>query len=60
MTPAIEEYVALLRIILSNPNKVFWKKTKSVGFVKKMSQITQIMSVDAKVIEQAKKKKGKK
>ena len=39
MTPTIEEYIALLRIETSNPNKVFWKKTKGVGFFKKMSEI---------------------
>ena len=39
MVPTIEEYIALLRIETPNPNKVFWKKTKRVGFVKKMSQI---------------------
>ena len=56
MTPTIEEYTSLLRIGTSNPNKVFWKKTKRVGFVKKMSQI---MGIDAMVIGQVKSQKGK-
>ena len=54
MTPTIEEYAALLKISPPNPDKVFWKKTKGVGFVKKM---TQIMGIDAKVVDQARKKK---
>ena len=29
-TPTIEEYTALLKIETSNPNKVFWMKTKGV------------------------------
>ena len=37
LTPTVEEYIALLRIEISNPNKFFWKKTKGVGFIKKMS-----------------------
>ena len=51
MTPTIEKYIALLRIVISNPDKVFWKKTKGVRFVKKMSQI---MGIDAKVSGQMK------
>ena len=37
MVLTVEEYTALLRIETSNPNKVFWKKKKGVGLVKKMS-----------------------
>ena len=47
MTPTIKEYIALLIIGTSNPNKVFWKKTKGVGFVKK---IYQIIGIDATII----------
>ena len=53
MTPTVEEYVALLRIALSSLYKVFWKKTKGIGFIKKMAQI---MGIYAKVIDQVKKK----
>ena len=35
MTPTIEENTTLLRIMTPNPNKVFWKKTKGMGFVKR-------------------------
>ena len=37
MTPIIEEYTTLLKIETSNPNKVYWKKTKRLEFVRKMS-----------------------
>ena len=37
MVPTVEEYIVLLQIEISNPNKVFWNKTKGVRFVKKMS-----------------------
>ena len=47
MTQTIEEYIALLKTKTFNPNKVFWKKTKGVGFVKKMSQI---MGIDRTII----------
>ena len=56
MTPTIEEYTSLLKIVTSNPNKIFGKKAKGVGFIKKMSQI---MGIDAKVISQVKSQKGK-
>ena len=56
MTPTITEYTNLLRMETSNPNKVFWKKTKGVGFVKKMSLI---MGIDATIIGQMKVKKEK-
>ena len=56
MVPIIEEYTTLLWIETSNPNKVFWKKTKRVGFDKKMSQI---MGLDAMIIGQMKSQKGK-
>ena len=36
-TPTVEEYAALLRISLPNPNKVFWKKSKKVPFRKKLA-----------------------
>ena len=48
MTPTIEEYATLLKIAPPNTNKVFWKKTKSIGFRKKM---VQKMGVDVKVID---------
>ena len=47
MTLIIEKYTALLKIVTSNLNKFFWKKTKRVGFVKKM---LRIMGIDAKII----------
>ena len=56
MTPTVEEYTALLRIKTPNPDKVFGKKIKGVGFFKKMSQV---MGIDAKVISQMKRQKGK-
>ena len=52
----IGEYIALLCIETSNPNKVFWKKMKGVSFVKKMSQI---MGMDMTTISQMKTTKGK-
>ena len=36
MPSTVEEYTALLKIVTPNLEKVFWKKTKGVGFVKKM------------------------
>ena len=56
MIPTVEEYKTLLRIETSNPNKVFWKKTKEVGFVKKMFQI---IGIDVTIIGQMKSQKGK-
>ena len=56
MVLTVEEYIALLRIEMVNPNKVFWKKIKGVGFIKKMSQI---MGLDATIICQMKSLKGK-
>ena len=55
MTLTIEKYSALLRIVLPNQDKVFWKKAKGVGFIKKM---TQIMGIHAKIIDYVKKQKG--
>ena len=56
MVPMIEEYISLLRIGVPNPNKVFRKKTKGVGFVKRMSQI---IGLDMAAIGQMKTMKGK-
>ena len=56
MVSTIEEYTALLRIEIPNPNKVFWKKMKGVSFVKKMFQI---MGMDMTTISQVKTMKGK-
>ena len=55
MVPTVEEYTTLLRIRVSNPNKVFWKKMKGIGFVKKMSQI---IGLDMTTIGQIKIMKG--
>ena len=49
MTPTIEEYSFIL-------SKVFWKKVKSAGFKKKLSQL---MKVEEAVVEQNITKKGK-
>ena len=38
----VEEYAALLRISPSNPNKVFWKKSKKVPIRKKLAQMTNM------------------
>ena len=46
MVSTIEEYTTLLQIETPNPNKVFWKKTKGVGFIKKMLQITGLDMMD--------------
>ena len=46
----------MLRIKPRNTNKVFWKKVKSVGFKKKLSQL---MKVEEAVVEQNIRKKGK-
>ena len=42
----MEEYAALLRISPSNPDKVFWKKSKKVPFKKKLAYM---MNVNASV-----------
>ena len=56
MTLIVEEYTTLLKIVTPNPDKVFWKKTKGVRFVKKISQV---LGIYAKVIGQMKRQKGK-
>ena len=56
MTPPIEEYSFMLRIEPQNADKVFWKKVKSTGFKKKLSQL---MKVEEAIVEQNIKKKGK-
>ena len=56
MVLIIEEYTTLLQLDVSNPNKGFWKKTKGVGFVKKISQI---MGLDMTTIDRMKSMKGK-
>ena len=56
MVLTVEEYRTLFQIKIPNPNKVFWKKVKGVGFIKKMSQI---MGLDATIIYQMKTMKGK-
>ena len=56
MTPTIEEYSFKLIIEPQNADKVFWKKVKSAGFKKKLSQL---MKVEEAVIEQNISKKGK-
>ena len=56
MVLTIKEHIALLRIEIPNPNKVFWKKMKGMSFVKKMSQI---MGMDMITISQVKTTKGK-
>ena len=56
MVLTFEEYTSLLWIEISNPNKVFRKKMKGVGFFKKMSQVT---GLDALIIGQIKSLKGK-
>ena len=42
LTPTMEEYTALLRISPTNPNNVFWKKSKKVLFRKKLAQMTNM------------------
>ena len=56
MTPTIEEYSFMLRKEPQNTDKVFWKKVKSAGFKKKLSQL---MKVEEAVVEQNIRKKGK-
>ena len=56
MTPTIEEYFFMLRIEPQNTDKVFWKKVKSAGFKKKLSQL---MKVEEAVVEQNIRKKEK-
>ena len=56
MTPTVEEYSFMLRIEPRNVNKVFWKKVKSAGFKKKLSQL---MRLEETVVEQNIRKKGK-
>ena len=56
LTPTVEEYAALLRIFSSNPNKVFWKKSKKVPFRKKLAQMT---NMDASVFVPVTRLKGK-
>ena len=48
MTPTIEEYSFMLRIEPRNAEKVLWKKVKSAGFKKKLSQL---MKVEEAVVE---------
>ena len=52
----MEEYTALLRISLPNPDKVFWKKAKMVPFRKKLAQM---MNVDASLLVSVIRLKGK-
>ena len=52
----VEEYAALLRISPSNPDKVFWKKSKKVSFRKKLAQMTNL---DASVFVPITRLKGK-
>ena len=56
MPHIIDEYATLLKITPPNSDKVFWKKTKNVRFRKKL---VQIMNINAKIIDQVKKQKGK-
>ena len=56
MTPTVEEYSFMLRIEPWNIDKVLWKKVKSAGFKKKLSQL---MRLEETVIEQNIRKKGK-
>ena len=56
MTPTVEEYAALLKISLPNPDKVFWKKPKKVPFRKTLAQM---MSIDASIFVPMTKLKGK-
>ena len=56
LTPIVEEYAALLRISLPNPNKVFWKKGKKVPFRKKLAQM---MNIDARFLVSTTRQKGK-
>ena len=56
MTPIVEEYAALLRISLPNPNKVFWKKGKKVPFRKKLAQM---MNIDARFLVSTTRQKRK-
>ena len=56
MTSTIEEYSFMLRIEPRNIDKVFWKKVKSAGFKKKLSQL---MGLEEAAVEQNIRKKGK-
>ena len=42
MTPTVEEYSFMLRIEPRNIDEVFWKKVKSAGFKKKLSQLMKV------------------
>ena len=52
----MEEYTALLRISLPNPDKIFWKKAKKVPFIKKLAQM---MNMDASLLAFVTRLKGK-
>ena len=56
LTPTVEEYAVLLRISLSNLDKIFWKKGKKVPFKKKLPQM---MNIDASVFVPMTRQKGK-
>ena len=56
LTPTVEEYTALLRISLLNPDKVFWKNPKKVPFRKMLVQMT---SMDTSVFVPMTRLKGK-
>ena len=56
LTLTIEEYSALLRISLADPDMVFWKKAKKVPFRKKLAQM---MNIDASVLISKTKQKRK-
>ena len=56
MILTVEEYAVLHRISPPNSNKVFWKKSKTVSFKKKLAQMT---NVDVSVFVPITKLKGK-
>ena len=55
-TPTVEEYAALHRISLSNPNKIFWKKSKKIPFRRKLAQM---MNISANNLDSKTKQNGR-
>ena len=55
MTPTIEEYTAMLRIDLPNPDKICYKELKKFGYKNKLAQL---MGIDEAVVEKLVREKG--
>ena len=55
MTPTIEEYTAMLRINLPNPDKICYKELKKFGY---KSKLAQLMGIDEAVVDKLVREKG--